>query len=194
MQAKTIAIINSKGGCGKTTSAVLLSQALSAYGSVELRDSDPQGSASEWLERAGEFSELPFDVVVANRRTVGRPSHADWVVIDTPPGKPDTVDAAIAAADFVIIPTSPTGLDTDRMWATLDATHGKARAVLITRSRANTRGLSALLEVFDSAQVPQFETVIPQRETIAQLFGRLSHDGELGGYRAVAEELVKELA
>lgn len=186
-----IAVVNSKGGVGKTTTSVLLAQALCEHGSVELRDADPQGSASEWLDRASACGQVPFSFVVANRRTVGKAATTDWVVIDTPPGKPETVDAAIEAADFVIIPTASSGVDVERMWATLDATHGKARAVLVTRARANTRGLHALLDVFDSEHVPQFETVIPQRELLAQCFGHMCEDPDLSGYRQVANELLE---
>lgn len=189
-----IAVVNSKGGVGKTTTAVLLSQALCEFGEVELRDADPQGSASEWVDRALDDGPLPFMFSVVNRRTLSKPSGARWVVIDTPPGKPETVDAAIEAADFVIIPTASTGVDVERMWATLEATQGKSRAVLITRARSNTRGLQALLDIFEAESVPQFETMIPQREVIAQAFGHASTDAEVHGYSAVARELLEVVA
>ncbi len=47
---RTIAIINRKGGCGKTTTAVSLAGALGESGRRTLVvDLDPQGSASSWL-------------------------------------------------------------------------------------------------------------------------------------------------
>jgi chromosome partitioning protein len=48
---KTVAIVNHKGGVGKTTTAVCLSGALVEQGRrVLLIDLDPQASASKWLD------------------------------------------------------------------------------------------------------------------------------------------------
>lgn len=185
---QVIAVINSKGGVGKTTTAVMLAQALVKYGSVELWDADSQASASEWWERAEERGDLPFKYAVANRRTLTKGSSCDYLVIDTPPGDAGIMDAAIDAATFVLIPTSATAIDMDRVWETLDATRGKTRAVLLTQARKGTKSLEAVIKLLDAEEVPRFETVIYRREAIAQAFGHMTPD-DLNGYAEVAAEI-----
>ena len=67
-----IAVVNTKGGVGKTTTAIYLATVASAQGkSTELLDADPQGSATSWAEIATEGSvPLPFQVSPANKITL----------------------------------------------------------------------------------------------------------------------------
>lgn len=86
---RIITMANMKGGVGKTTSTICTAMALHRLGEkVEVRDIDPQGSATLWAEHASEAgTPLPFEVKVANRFTVGQPpeDESTWVIIDTPP-------------------------------------------------------------------------------------------------------------
>ena len=178
---RIIAVVNTKGGVAKTTTSILLAHALSAHGSVELRDADPQGSATEWADRAKDAgTPLPFDVVIANQRSLGWPARSDWVIIDTPPGHAQ------------IIPSTPTGLDIDRMWATLEIAESTPHAVLLTRVGTGTNTLAAAVALLDEEKVPRFETLIPRREAIAASFGAIPHD--LYGYENVAAELMEAMA
>ncbi|MBB0994994.1 ParA family protein, partial [Dietzia sp. SLG510A3-3B2-2] len=74
-----IAVVNTKGGVGKTTTAIYLATVASAQGkSTELLDADPQGSATSWAEIATEGSApLPFQVSPANKITLSRASSSD---------------------------------------------------------------------------------------------------------------------
>ena len=46
-----LAILNPKGGAGKTTLATNLARALQSQGTILLLDLDPQQSAQEWATR-----------------------------------------------------------------------------------------------------------------------------------------------
>ena len=57
-----IAILNEKGGVGKTILATNLARAFQAeHRSVLLVDSDPQGSLRDWLARGRRDDRLPAD-------------------------------------------------------------------------------------------------------------------------------------
>jgi chromosome partitioning protein len=64
---RTIAVVNRKGGSGKTTTAVSLAAVLAERGlSVLLIDLDPQASASDWLGKTSEDRGI-FDAFVGMR-------------------------------------------------------------------------------------------------------------------------------
>lgn len=64
---RTVAVVNRKGGSGKTTTAVSLAAALAERGlSVLLIDLDPQASASAWLGQAAD-DRGPFDAFIGAR-------------------------------------------------------------------------------------------------------------------------------
>lgn len=84
---RSISIVNTKGGVGKTTTAVYLATALAAQYRVILLDADPQGSATSWATDAFEAGDqLDFEVRPANAPIVRRcrDIDADLVIIDTP--------------------------------------------------------------------------------------------------------------
>lgn len=104
---RIITMANMKGGVGKTTSTICTAMALHRLGEkVEVRDIDPQGSATLWAEHAREAgTPLPFEVKVANRFTVGQPpeDESTWVIIDTPPSQSDLIGAAVDASTLVVL-------------------------------------------------------------------------------------------
>ena len=82
-----VAVLNQKGGSGKTTLAIILAHALQEDGeTVLLVDADPQGSARDWHEANG--GEV-LDVVGLDRETLARDlkvvGEYDWVLIDGAP-------------------------------------------------------------------------------------------------------------
>jgi chromosome partitioning protein len=116
---KVIAVLNQKGGAGKTTIATHLARALQIGGAeVLLVDSDPQGSARDW---AAVREDQPVPVVGLDRPTIERDLKSitakDFVVIDGAPQAANLAVSAIKAADFILIPVQPSPYD---IWATAD--------------------------------------------------------------------------
>ena len=87
-----VALLNQKGGVGKTTLATHIAGELAMRGqSVILLDADPQGSALDWTQRRSQQG-LPrlFSAVGLARETLHQEAsefarRADHVVIDGPP-------------------------------------------------------------------------------------------------------------
>ncbi len=188
-----IAAVNTKGGVGKTTTTIGTALALVTLGyTVEVRDVDPQGSATSWAMQARQGgTPLPFDVRVANRMTVGEPP-ADpdtWVLIDTPPSQSDLIGAAVDASSLVILVSTPGRLDLERM-AQTRSNIGRASSVLLTQTKQGTVSLRDAEAFLAEHQIGRFDTMIPFREGIRRATGTATMPPATG-YGSVAYEILQ---
>ncbi|MGI6797896.1 ParA family protein [Gordonia sihwensis] len=198
----TISIANSKGGVGKTTTAMGLAAELKRMypqSDVMLADMDKQGSATKWAKMARDAGDpLPFKVSLANIQSVSwlaeELPNDGFLIIDTAPGDSAVMDAAIRASHFVIVPTGPSGMDMDRMWETLGllTSHQKMHAVLVTQARLNTNQLADALQVLDTTETSRFNTIITNLQRYPKEYG--TNPARDRAYGDVAVEIVNALS
>lgn len=207
---RVIAVLNQKGGSGKTTIATHLARALQLEGKeVLLVDSDPQGSARDW---AAVREDQPVTVVGIDRPTIGRDlknvAHQEFVVIDGAPQAADLAVSAIKAADFVLIPVQPSPYD---IWATaelvdlvkqrIEVTDGALQAAfVVSRAIKGTRIGAEVAEALNGYELPVLDARITQRVSYpgTAATGTTVLDSEPNGdaaaeVRALAAEITQKL-
>lgn len=215
VRAVIVALLNQKGGVGKTTLALHLAGAWALQGRrVLLVDADPQGSALDWSEQRvrGGQARL-FGVVGLARETLHHElpelaRGADRVVVDGPPRVASIARSALLAADLLLVPATPSPLDG---WASAEVLRLLAEArvfrpelrarLLLNRCAARTviaRETAASLADHDP---PCLTARVGQRVAYADAarLGRLAFEGQEGGpaaaeVRALAAEVDEVLA
>ncbi len=123
MTAKIIAVVNQKGGSGKTTISMQLAGTLGRKPyRVLVVDADAQGTATRWSSTAPENK--PFPAAVSNLSHSGNRLHRevqkyvdqyDFIIIDCPPAVESVIpNAALLIANLAIVPIVPSLAD---LWA-----------------------------------------------------------------------------
>jgi chromosome partitioning protein len=109
---RTIMVLNSKGGSGKSTIATNLASYYASQGKkVVLADCDPQASSLEWLEARPPGRSTITGIAGANG-SFRIPRSADYVIFDTPAAVHGTALAGLLRrAQSIIIPVMPSPMD-----------------------------------------------------------------------------------
>ena len=163
-----IVVMNSKGGCGKTTLATNLASFFALRGPAPtLIDTDPIGFSSQWLRErpptCPQINGMTIDQLELRRHRMfsfRAPREAGAVIIDTPAALNERDIVEISKdADCILVPVLPSAFDvhvsTRFVAELLMATEfDRPVAVVANRTRKNTRSLQMLLRTLEGLETP----------------------------------------
>ncbi len=204
-----IAVAGTKGGVGKTTTAVVCGELMTTKMGLScvLLDMDAQESATSWKAKAEHLGTPLFVPVIgilsgkrqeaARRRELSEGIEAigpDYghAVIDTPPGDQEVIEVAIEAADYVIVPSTAYPADLERIVPTvqLALAAGVPHGVLLTRTREGTISKDMARNVLEDIKgLNVLNSGIPLREDLARAFGTYPTDESISDYAGVLAEV-----
>lgn len=213
----TIVFASPKGGCGKSTSAVLLAAEMAGRGgSVTLIDADPNHPVSKWARRPGKPDLLNVIDHISEQTIIDEIEKAEkqtaFVIVDLEGTASAMVGYAISRAELVIIPAQASQLDAAEAVKAIGLIKHYEKvfrrtipfSVLLTRTSAaiRSRGLASIEAEFRQNGIPLFSTRIMEREAYKALFafgGTLATldssqvsniNGAMANARAFAAEVV----
>ena len=206
--AKIIAILNGKGGVGKTTTAVNLSATFAQEKKVLLIDADIQGSASWWYSRShnGMGFDLSQETDPQLLGNLGKITGYDLIVVDTPPAlRSEALAAVLAISNYLVLPTPPAPMDLAVLIDTIQKAVtplGTPHRVLLTK--VDTRSLAEAQEARNTLVklgIPACNNFIRAYKAheraalegmaITQWRGNNAREAE-SDYRRVADELKRD--
>lgn len=137
-----MAVINQKGGAGKTTVAMNVAAGLARRGRTVVVDLDPQASATQWAAAGTQ----PFPATVKQMRVGDSPPDVrrqfaafDYIVLDCPPSvEGRAAQLALQRCDVALVPVLPSPVD---LWASLRLPQ------MVEDARSHNRSLRACVLV-----------------------------------------------
>jgi chromosome partitioning protein len=167
-----ITVMNTKGGCGKTTVTTNLASycASRGYGTA-LFDYDRQASSMRWLkERPSSLPPIhgvaafePPRVGITRSWQMRVPRDTRYSITDTPAGGGlIDIEDRVAEADVILIPVLPSSIDIhstadfirDLLLIGKARTHNTRLAIVANRTRIHTRALEKLERFLNKLNIP----------------------------------------
>ncbi len=162
---RTIMLMNSKGGCGKTTLATNIATWFADDGAkVALADFDPQGSSLDWLQARRGYEGIPEIEGIDAVNGPCRPAKGtDYLIMDVPAaihGK--EINAKLGRVQSLILPVLPSPIDMRACSRFLQELLNSGRisqkqtraAIVANRVRENTLIYKELEEYLGHLKVP----------------------------------------
>lgn len=196
-----IAFANSKGGSGKTTSALLLACALAENRPTTVIDADPRHPITTWASIQGKPEALTVVTNSSEKTILDEIEHAaaqdPFVIIDLEGTASRLMSYAISQSDLVIVPMKEQQQDALAALDVIQEIHRDMKATrrripyaaLFTQSRAAVKSRTARHiagQFRENPQIDTFETEIHERDAFAALFSiggtvRAMDNGKVNG-------------
>ena len=184
-----IIVINTKGGCGKTTIATNLASQYASQGlATALMDYDPQGSSTRWLKLRPRDKEGIHGINAHQRQSMQStrawqmriPAETERLIIDAPAGVTgEDLHSFVQRVDTILIPVLPSPIDIHSATAFIKdlLLIGKVRnlgvrvGVIANRTRKNTLVYQSLERFLGSINLP-FITSLRDNQHYVHAFER----------------------
>lgn len=199
MTARVIAVVNQKGGAGKSTLAMLLAGALGDAGlRVLVADADPQNTALRWATAGEGFpadvEDLSGEEGKLHKRLKKRQEDYDYIVIDSPPAASAPVTAsALRLANLALVPVIPSPPD---LWASLRIRDAIFEAsvrnpflearLVVNQAQPNTVLAREVLAMLPEFGIPMLGAQLRQRTAYRQCAALGGSIATLGSRAAIA--------
>ena len=192
-----IALINQKGGCGKSTSSVHLAYWLQFKQNyrVLLVDADAQRSSSQWVE--GMENPIPCQVIQSpddlSEQIPELVKNYDYLMVDGPASLAEETRAILFRTDLAVIPVQPTGVDLRsasdamRLLKQAQSVRGGFPKGLVFLSRAvkNTKLKEEAIALLSQIPDAKFlKPIIHQKQAVADTSGQSLTVWDLPGQAA----------
>ncbi|MGD9817822.1 MAG: AAA family ATPase [Desulfomonilaceae bacterium] len=197
------AVVNTKGGVGKTTIAVHLATKLASEGKTLLIDGDPQQSAASWAVWRRDNPDLgpgPTTVCLVGKAILSEGQQLaegfDNVVVDA--GGRDSVGlrSSLLLAQCAIVPLGASNFDAAAMTDLLtivdlakDFNPTLKVQVLLSRIDQRTKDTPEMIEFLEKENLDRFQTKICERVAFRRAVGEGSTVSEYKKDRAAIAEI-----
>ena len=198
MQIVTIG--NLKGGTGKSTFAVNLAVAAVEHGiRTVIIDLDPQQSAGKWADQRPAEDPAVLSAQANRLQPALREAErlaADLVVMDTAAHDSDILRAAIDAANVVLIPCRPSGMELQHVLETaqLVAERRKPVSVILNAVPARAHELDEASEFIERLKVPLAPLILSELRAYSRAVTAAQGVSEYEPHGKAAKEIVAVLA
>jgi chromosome partitioning protein len=209
-----------KGGCGKSTAALILATTLAERGAaVTIIDADPNRPVAKWARRPGKPETLKVISDVTEKTIIDvieqEARKAAFVLVDLEGTASRMIPYAMSRSDLVIVPTRGSALDAVEAVAAIREVKEQEKAFRVripsailftcTSAAIRPRTLLSIEAEFRQNSIPVFKVRIHDREAFRALFsygGTLSSlgsdqvrniSGAIENARAFAAEVITML-